>query len=261
MNWIRLAIVLSAPLVTLHAQVTLSGTSYFQDFNTLGSGLPAGWTVSTGATSTTFGSSVDFASTKTDWSATLATEPLNFRNISSANILSTSSSVTQSANTNRALGWRPATADSRNGAVTFAINNSIGLSNFTLSLTLFSPNNVSMDQTYAVEYRVGNSGTFTQIGATYTTGNVFDATTITANSVTLAALNNQANPIYIRVRGTTSSGTNGSGLDVLGIDDFSLSYAAVPEPATTVAIVAGAALLGAALYRRRSRGTPVPARG
>ena len=100
---------------------------------------------------------------------------------------------------------------------------------------------------------MGDTGAFTQLGATYATGTVFGQSTITANSITLSAINNQSSIVYFRVRGTTSSGTSSSGLDVLGIDNFTLSYnaTAVPEPSTYAAILGGVALVGVMALRRR----------
>ncbi|HWA84968.1 MAG TPA: hypothetical protein VG710_01995 [Opitutus sp.] len=239
---------------TAAAQVTLTGTSYVQDFNGLGGALPTGWSVTTAATANSLGTSASFQSAPTNWSASLSTEPRSFRNIASNNIASGANAATQSADSDRALGWRPGDAASRNGAVTLAIANTTGFTNFNVSISLFSPNNVSNDQTYAFEYRVGNSGAFTQLGSTYTTGTVFGAATITANSITLSALNDQHSPVYFRIRGAASSGTSSSGLDVLGIDSFNLSFSgtSIPEPATN-AVVVGLIIFAGAMVRRRCR--------
>ncbi len=231
----------------------LTGTGYSENFNNLVSGLPVGWSVTSNTTSTTLGTASTFQTAATDWNVSLSTESANFRNISGNNVAVGSNSATQSANLDRALGWRPGTALSRNGSVAVELTNTTGFENFSLSVTLFSPNNVSNDQTYALEYRIGSSGSFTQLGSTYSTGTVFGTTTITANSVTLSALNNQSSGVIFRVRGTATSGTSSSGLDVLGIDNFSLNYVAtaIPEPSVAAAVFGFCALVLALFFRRR----------
>jgi hypothetical protein len=131
-----------------------------------------------------------------------------------------------------------------------AISDTLGFNDFSISLRLFTANDVTNNQTYAVEYRVGNSGNFTQIGSTYTTGIPFNATSYSVNSVTLSALNNQSSNVYVRVRGTIGTGQSGS-LDTIGLDDFNLSYSAIPEPSTYAAMAGTVALFGAVWHRRR----------
>ena len=123
-----------------------------------------------------------------------------------------------------------------------------------MSLRIFTGNDsATSSQTYLVEYRVGETGSFTTI-ATYltpTTGAAsFNSQTLTAGPATLSVLNDQADQVYFRVRGTATSGTS---LDSIAIDDFSLTYsaAAVPEPATCAVITGAVMLLGALWQRRR----------
>ncbi|HRJ46820.1 MAG TPA: PEP-CTERM sorting domain-containing protein [Opitutaceae bacterium] len=245
-----LAIIALSTALTAHAQVVLTGTSYTQDFNAIGSGLPAGWSVSTSATLSALGDAAIFTQAATVWSSTTGV----FRNIASNTGTTSDNTATQNANTDRALGWRPVGVTSENtgprqGAVTFALANTSGLQNFNLSVSIFTANDVANNQTYALEYRVGTTGNFTSLG-TYTTGTPFNPTTLTANSVTLSALNNQSEYVFIRIRGTSLTGTGN--LDTLGIDNFSLTYTAVPEP-STYAFLAGVAVLAFVVARRRYR--------
>jgi hypothetical protein len=236
---------------TVGAQLSLSGTSYLADFNSLNSGLPTGWSVSTGATVSTLGTATTFTTAPTAWNATAGV----FRNSASNSAQVSDNATAQSNRTDRALGWRPVgvtglDTGAREGAVTLTIANTTGLQNFNLSVTLFTANNVANDQTYALEYRVGPNGSFTSLG-TYLTGAPFNSSTLSANSLTLSALNNQSDSVLIRIRGISTTGTGS--LDTLGIDNFTLTYAAVPEPSTYAAILGALALVGAGLHRRLAR--------
>jgi len=233
---------------TASAQIVLSGTSYSQDFDGIGSGLPTGWTVTTDASTSTLGNSAIFTTTAVRWGA--ANSSGLFRNSSSSNIASSSSSASQSSNINRALGWRPSTAAQRDGSILLTIQDTEGFENFTLNLSVFTFNDVTATATYALEYRVGDSGNFKQIGDTYDTGTEFSQTNYTISSVTLSAIEDQSETVYIRLRGTTPSGTGS--LDGIAIDDFSLSFSAVPEPSSFAAFL-GLGALGLAATRRRGR--------
>ncbi len=249
------------------AQISLSGSGYTQNFDSIGSGLPQGWSVTTSATSTALGDSASFTSAQTTWASTTGA----FRNIASNNITFASDSTAQGNDTNRALGWRPVGANSgevtpfRTGALTLKIANTSGFTNFSLSLDVFQTVNTSGVQTYKLEYRIGDSGSFTQIGTDYVTkdANVdfTDYNLQQFTSVTLSAIADQNSAIYIRLRGVSTAGS--ANLDTIAIDNFALSYSAitspVPEPAT-FALFGGLTVLGLAAFRRRhtSRLSAVP---
>ncbi len=173
-----------------------------------------------------------------------------FRNIASYSGSSVGdSSTAQSSNMDRALGWRPNSASTRNGAVTLHIANTLGLRDFSVAVTLFTANNVGdTDQSYSFEYRLGDIGDFITLG-TYTTAAPFDPVELSASSIMLEALDNQSSAVFFRVRGTSTTGT--SNLDTLGIDNFSLTYSVVPEPSTYAALFGAISLVGALIYRRR----------
>lgn len=259
MKMLRLSLRYAAILTTgcaLHGQITLTGLSYAQDFNTIGAGLPAGWSVHTATTLNTLGAAATFTNTATTWAS--GTALTDFRNVSSDNIPFGSTSGTQSSNSNRALGWRPlaAATESRTGAIMLTLANTEGFVDFSLNLRVFTGNDSSASsQIYSFEYRVGDTGNFTPI-ATYvtpTTGATgFNAQIFTADPMTLSALNDQSETVYFRLRGTTTTGTS---LDSIAIDDFSLSYslAAIPEPSTYAGILGTVAVAAAVLRRRQSR--------
>src|SRR5208282_3263094 len=103
------ALCVAAFLATVtDAQLTLTGTNYFQNFDGLDSGLPAGWSARTNATATGIGTLTDSSSSRTHWSSTsgqFANYPSTASN-SGTNFLGSESTTIQDACNNRALGVR-----------------------------------------------------------------------------------------------------------------------------------------------------------
>lgn len=216
------------------ADVTLSGITYAQNFDGLAGGLPAGWGITKSATPTSLGSTtfITYEPNPTAWEAKVTGSAKkeapsdNWRNISGCNLAPGASASQQAANPNRALGWRPGASTTRSGAVTFALKNTRGFKDFRLSVTLFCPfdGSAKLNQTYVVEYSVGQSPDFIPVGPVYETGKVFGTVTITVEPAQLKAIDHQPGPVCFRIRGSSVSGTSKSGLDTLGIDDFILTY-------------------------------------
>ncbi len=228
------------------AQVTLTGTSYSQDFDSIGSGLPTGWTGRTSASATSIGTVATFAAAKTNWPDTTG----QFANYSSNNIASSSSSGTQDANTNRAFGVRQIGSGSFDpgAAFTLQIANTSNLTNFTMDFDLMTLSNQTRTTTYTIRYGLGSSPTsFTTLG-TYTSG-TFTDTHFSFNSIDLAGIENQNQNVWIQVVALTASTGSGS-RDTVAIDDFSLTYSPVPEPAS---FAAGALALLAIFWQQRRR--------
>jgi trimeric autotransporter adhesin len=57
-------------VVSAEAQLTLTGTNYTQNFNTISNGLPPGWSVRTNATATSLGLSATFPTVAKSWADT-----------------------------------------------------------------------------------------------------------------------------------------------------------------------------------------------
>src|SRR6266700_1172370 len=119
---------------TVSAQVTLSGSTYAQDFNTIGiDSLPIGFTVRTGATTTALGTAVGLTKTATNWNSTTG----RYSNYASGNIGSTATTTQQAASADRALGVRQTGAFGDPGAAfVFQVANTTGLTSFTLDFKL-----------------------------------------------------------------------------------------------------------------------------
>lgn len=220
------------------AQLTLSGTSYNQNFDNLGSGLPVGWTVRTAASATQLGTDVsgtNFVSTigaTTSWSSTGG----NFRNAASADgftYYASGTTTLQDAAADRALAVRQV----GNGSSTFPgsdsgaafvlqIANTTSLTNFNLTFKLQSLDSTSSRSTiWKVDYAFGATPTsFTlasPTGTMITGGNTYSNNTITVNFGSV--LDNQAGPVWLRI--VTLNGTTGSGSrTTTGVDDFNLTW-------------------------------------
>jgi hypothetical protein len=206
-------------------QVTLTGTSYTQNFDNISSGLPNGWTVRTGAQATALGNPATLTTAATSWDNTTGA----FKNLASADGLnSDSNAAAQSGSSDRALGVRQTgTFGDPGAAFILQLTNTMGFENFQLSFKLQSLDISSpRTTTWIVDYGIGtNPSAFqavTTSPATITTGNMsFTNTTVTVNFGN--ALNNISQNVWIRIvtlTSTTGSGTRAS----TGVDDFVLTF-------------------------------------
>ncbi|MFN7791918.1 MAG: choice-of-anchor J domain-containing protein, partial [Cyclobacteriaceae bacterium] len=214
------------------AQVTLTTSPYSQDFNSIGSGLPPGWSVRTGATATALGNAGTLVSAATAWNTTTG----NFRNVAAAaGLTATSVSTDQNNSANRALAVRQTGSLGDPGAAfVLQLANTSGLTNFQLSFKLQSLDGSAAGRTttWRVDYGFGSAPTsFTALSttpATLTTtlatgGISWGSTDVTANFGT--TLDNITGEVWIRI--TTLTGSTGSGSrPTSAIDDFQLTFAA-----------------------------------
>ncbi|MGY6561642.1 MAG: beta strand repeat-containing protein, partial [Luteibaculaceae bacterium] len=210
-------------------QLTLPGTSpYTQNFNSIGSGLPTGWTVRTGATNSEIGNTATLTTTATNWNNTTG----NFRNVASSNNLISSASATdQSNSTDRALGVRQTNGFGDPGAAfEFNIENTLGKINFSLSLKHQMLDVQPRSTTWTVQYSTNGGSVWTSLG-TYTDPGVFGSTNATYSFGN--AIDNNPNNILIRV--VALAGSTGSGSrDTYAIDDFELSWSPLTPPTITL---------------------------
>ena len=207
-------------------QVTLTGSSYTQDFDAIGTALPTGWTVRTGATASALGSTATLNTAKTAWSDTAGT----FKNFASADALtSTSNATAQSNSTDRALGVRQSGSFGDPGAAfVLQLANTTARTSFSLSFKLQSLDNTSgRTTTWRVDYGLGTSpSAFTAVASsptTITTSPTWGSTNVT---VTLpAALENQTGNVWIRIVTIVASSNSGN-RPSSAIDDVNLTWSA-----------------------------------
>ncbi|OQP57469.1 hypothetical protein A4R26_24160 [Niastella populi] len=213
--------------IATSAQVTLSGTSYSQNFDNIGTdSLPTGFTVRTGASASAIGTERDLTSAVTAWNNSTGA----FKNFASYNngLASGASAATQAAATDRALGVRQTGGFGDAGAAfVFQAASTTGLSSFSLDFKLQSLDvNSPRTTTWVVDYGLGaNPASFTAattVSGTLTTG----AASFTNNPIHVdfgTALDNQPGIVTIRIVALT--GSTGSGnRATTGIDDFTLNW-------------------------------------
>jgi hypothetical protein len=221
-------LIVSAAIGSASAQLTLTGTSYIQTFNSIGSGLPPGWSMRTNASATRLGTAVtSFTTNATSWGTTSG----QFANYASTvsnygtNFYGTNeSTAVQAACTNRSVGMRQTGSFGDPGAAfVLQLQNTLGLAAFQLSVDLNLLSVQSRTNTWMIDYGIGGDpGSFTPVW-TNTDSGVFGATTRTVSFGT--ALDNQAQNVCIRI--VALDATTGTGSrDTFGIDNFRLSYSA-----------------------------------
>ena len=220
--------------------LTLTGPSYIQNFNTIGSSMPTGWRVYNGSGASSIGALETLATSSTtgvfrdtSCGATNVTSG-GFKNYASANAVTegTPCSVQQTT-TDRALGVRQVSKTNiahpnldSGAAFVLVLTNTASMYNFNLQFKLQSLDTSSPRVTkWMVDYAIGSPTSFTPVTTVpanpTTGGNTFSNTNVTVNFGT--AFDNKSSNIYIRV--VTLGASTGSGNRAsTAIDDFQLTY-------------------------------------
>ncbi len=204
-------------------QVTLSGTSYTQNFD--GTTLPTGWSARDNATSTTLGSSTNTPATSNTWASTTG----EFRFCASAKTPLTASSTSTAQNnaTDRCLAIRPSGSFADPGqSFSLQIANTTGFTSFSISFSAQLLDPQVRTSTYAVQYGLGTSPTtWTTVGTTFTDLGInsgsWGATTISRSFS--SSLDNKSGNVWIRIVCLTASSGSGSRC-TFGIDDVNLTW-------------------------------------
>jgi hypothetical protein len=205
--------------------LTLGTSSPFTlNFNNIGSGLPTGVSVYTGATTTSLGNAGTFNSAINVW----ANFSAGFKNFASATGLSaTADQAAQDAATNRALGVRQtsSTGYDPGASFVFLIDNTTGKNNIQLQFLLQSlDNSVGRTVTWSVDYALGDSPT--SFTAATTSGTMTTGPTFTSNSISVNfgnAIDNKSQKVWIRVSALSNS-TGSANRPSTAIDDVSISW-------------------------------------
>ena len=249
-KWQLILVFMAAGACSDRAALALSGTSYTQNFDSIGNGLPTGWSVYTGATSSSLGTSASFSTAKTHWSETSG----GFYNAASADgLLSYSSNTAQDGSSDRVLAVKQVGSGGYDpgAAIVLQIQNTAGYGNFSLSLKAQQLNSQNRSTTWLFQYRIGDSGDFITL-STFVDPGAWGYTSISFDSSDLAAWNDQSSDIWFRIVALSDS-TGSNSRDMFAIDDFTLSYSVVPE-LDQLGLMSGAGLLafcGFQVWRQR----------
>lgn len=241
---------LASIAVDSQGAMILAGTSHSIDFNSIGSGIPSGVTVRTGATSSALGDVGIFSTSTSSW----GTASGNFRNVASSDgttLGSDAGSTDQSNFANRAIGLRQ-TGDfgDPGAALTFQIQDTLGFENFTWKIDVGVLDIETRTTPLSFQVAMGDTPTtFTTLGVLSPEN--FGLTTQTFNLS--SGVENSAQTLWLRV--AALSATTGSGSrDTIGFDNFVLTYSdatAVPEPSSLLVAAIGCIGGVVARYRRR----------
>ena len=206
------------------AQVALNGSHYTQDFDSIGSGLPVGWTVRENADADALGDIAGFETNTTSWAATAG----QFRNCASvtnnAGVLATNaSSTSQHAFTNRVLAVRQGSSFGDPGAAfVLQIANTTGRSNFQFSADFLMLDDEARETAWTVDYGLGLApASFAVLGVHTNSG--APGTTARPTYVLPTDANDRAEGLTIRIAAVEVAAGSGS-RDTFGLDNVRLSF-------------------------------------
>jgi hypothetical protein len=206
------------------AQLTLTGSSYSENFDGLASGLPAGWSVRLAATMDSPGTNAPFTTNTTSWGSTSG----QFANYAGTindgtNCLGTESAATQAAFPNRCLGMRQTTSFGDPGAAfVLQIDNTLGFGDFELSVDCGILSSQARSTTWTIDYGIGSQpAQFVSVDA-YADPGAFGCARRTIPFGT--ALDNQSQSVCIRIVALENAIGSGS-RDTFAIDNVTLTYA------------------------------------
>ena len=202
------------------AQVALGSGTYTQTFDSIGSGLPAGWSVYTAATASSLGTVATLNTTAVAWSSSTG----QWANYASATgFTGTEAAAVQAAATNRALAIRQTGAVGDPGASANFFFSTIGQQVTSVSFTAQMLSVQARSTVWSLQYGLGATPASWTTIATYSDPGVFGSTTITGSGFG-TALDNQGN-VWLRIVALTAS-TGASSRDTFGIENFTIATSA-----------------------------------
>lgn len=242
------------------AQTVING-NYLQTFDDIGTSngaggwvgtLPAGWHGFIGATSSSNGADGTYSNVRVPRGSGITA----FHNFASVDqITASSDTAAQQAVNDRVFGVRVFSGNYDQGA-SLAFNfSTLNVAVSEISLDLQVVNAGALGAVWSIQYGLGaNPGSWVTMG-------IWDSLAGTANDLTITpfdysdfngALDNQSN-VWFRVVNLSGSTGTGSGRDNIGINNFSITADAVPEPQAYALLACGG--LAVCLAARRKRKT------
>lgn len=228
------------------AQITLSGSSYSQNFD--GTTLPTGWSTKKSSTATALGTN-STPNTSNTWSQSTG----EFRFCASAKppLTASSNTAAQNAATDRCLAVRTTGSFADPGqSFCLQIANTLGMTNFKMSFTAQLLDPQTRTTTYRVDYGIGSSpSTFTQVGSAFAdlgiNSGAWGSTTINVNFGN--SIDNQSSNVWIRIV-ALSAAIGSNNRCTFGIDDVNLTWTNGTLPNATFAATSGSVMENAGTY-------------
>jgi len=207
-------------VIALSNDITVRAAGTLETFNSLSSGLPSGWTVRTGATASSLGTTATLVTAATDWSSTSG----NFRNVASfgSGLAATASIADQAAATDRALGVRQTGSFGDPGAAFVYQFSTAGQTPQGLSVDLQMLSVQARSTTWTIQIAAGASPTSWTTLGTFSDPGTFGSTTVSYDAAALASIADQSTA-WFRVAAFGASTGSGS-RDTLALDNFSINY-------------------------------------
>jgi predicted extracellular nuclease len=202
----------------LSAQVALSAGTTTENFDNLAGGLPAGWSIHTGATAATLGSAATLNPAAATWANTSGAWK-NLAAADNAGFTGAENDATQATASDRALGIRQTGGFGDPGAAAGFNFSTSGLQVTAISFSAQMLSVQARSTVWQLQYGIGAAPAAWTTIATFTDPAAFGATTVNGAGFG-GALDNQGN-VWLRV--VTLAGTTGAGSrDTFGIDDFTI---------------------------------------
>jgi hypothetical protein len=235
---------------TAQIAITTPGVAVTENFDSLGTSatatLPAHWRMTAAGTSTvTWADATNVTATTQQASANSPTTGGRYN--------------WGQSSTDRAIGFMTSSGYASPNSILASFTNSTGSTIHELTISFdyeryrLNTAAASISFSYSTDGSNWISASAGDSGAFSTGSSSYGFTTLISSqsrSVTLSSLDlNPDSAFYLRWHFNTT-GANSQGL---GLDNFSLTASAVPEPSTYAAIAGATALLGAAWHRRRPR--------
>ncbi|HYC70709.1 MAG TPA: ExeM/NucH family extracellular endonuclease [Opitutaceae bacterium] len=198
-------------------QVPLVAGINAQNFDGIAAGLPAGWTVRTGANATALGNPATFNPAAIAWSDTAG----GWKNFAAGDsgLASTATAAQQAAATDRAVGVRQTGSFGEPGAALAFNFSTTGLQVTSISFSAQMLSVQPRSTTWTVQYGIGAVPAGWTTLATYADPGVFGVTPISLSGFG-PALDNQAS-VWVRIVALAFSSNSGN-RDSFGVDDFTI---------------------------------------
>jgi len=244
---VLVVVLFAAPTIGYCSGLQLSGTNYVQNFDTIGSGLPVGWSVWTNATANALAGEGTFITTPTPWLSATAGLFYNVASTDNTNELTGNpfdweeSADAQNAATNRAPAIRLRSNTDPGAAFALLLADTRGFKDFVFKFDFLTLTPYSRTSVWTIDYGIGIApATFTPLATVTDPTNQYGTNCFGKTTVIVplpSAVNDQSDPVWIRIVLLSPSGPTG-GRDMYGIDSVELSWSVVPPSTDPPSITA-----------------------